>query len=340
LALVFSKDEIDNARKEGKLLSMDIELSKLCNLRCSYCYAAPGERQKDELGLEEIIDLIDGARPLGLRTLTLTGGEPLVDEKYFPIVQYARKKGLSVLLFTNGTLVTKGVARKLLDLRVSPCVKLDALSPIVQDRLAGVKGAHDKIKEGINNLISVGYTTKYPVLSVNATLCKDNLSEMPELWSWARSQNIIPSLTRLQPMGRARGRTDLMVTPQELHELFITLSNIDKGFGITWEPDIPWHNGKACRRHYIGCFIDCQGNVQPCSGVPIKAGSIRKSGLEEILASAEVFRIARNMENKLEGNCERCKHKVECYGCRSIAYFAGNGFTGTDTLCWHGQEEA
>jgi radical SAM protein with 4Fe4S-binding SPASM domain len=137
-------------------------------------------------------------------------------------------------------------------------------------------------------------------------------------------------------MGRARGRTDLMVTPEELHGLFVTLSNIDKRFGITWEPDIPWHNGKACRRHYIGCFIDCQGNVQPCSGVPIKAGNIRESGLGEILASAKIFKIARNMENEIEGTCEHCKHRAECYGCRSIAYFAGNGFTGTDTLCWHG----
>ncbi len=35
----FPQEEIAKARMEGKLLSLDIELSKICNLKCIYCYA-------------------------------------------------------------------------------------------------------------------------------------------------------------------------------------------------------------------------------------------------------------------------------------------------------------
>ena len=165
LALVFSPEEIEAAHREGKLLSLDIELTKLCNFRCIYCYAAPGERQDHELTVEEICGVIDEALTLGLKTLTLTGGEPLLDEKYFTVAHYARDRNLSVLLFTNGSLITRDVADRLMELKVSPCVKLDSLSKSTQDRMAGISGAYQQIMTGIENFISAGFTTAYPVLA-------------------------------------------------------------------------------------------------------------------------------------------------------------------------------
>ena len=335
LSLVFGEDEIRTARADGKLLSLDIQLTKRCNLRCLYCYAVSAESQKNELGLDEVIHVIDEARELGLRTLTLTGGEPLIDETYFQIAEYARQCGICVLLFTNGLLVSREVAMRLMELRISPCVKLDSLSSMTQDYLAGERGALERIKEGIGNLIAAGYTTKYSALSVNAVICRYNLDQIPELWTWARRQKIVPSVTRLQLMGRARGKTDLMVTPKELYELYGKICEIDKGFGILWKPNIPWPHGKPCRRHYVGCFIDSEGYVQPCSGVPIKAGNIREQSLRKILSTAEIFKIARNMESYIEGACRNCEFHAECYGCRSIAYFMGNSFTAEDPLCWN-----
>jgi len=339
LSVAFSADEIERARRENKLLSMDIELTSLCNISCIYCYAESGQKSADELGLDEVIDIIDQAKELGLRTLTLTGGEPLLDERYFTIARYAVERGLAVMLFTNGTLVTRELAERIFELRISPCVKLDSLSPATQDYLAGRKGTLEKIRESINNLISVGYTTKHPVLAVNAVVLRENRHEIPEWWHWARKQNITPFLTRLQLMGRASDRTDLTVTPEELYELYGELARIDEGFGISWEPGIPWVYGKACRKHHFGCFITAQGNVQPCSGIPIRAGNIREQSLRDILSNSQIFRVSRNIEDYIEGACKACQHRTECYGCRSVAYFASGSFTAADPLCWHNRPE-
>lgn len=335
---MFSPEEIRQARKERKLLSLDIELTKRCNFKCIYCYAAREARPEHELTAEELFAVIDEALALGLRTMTLTGGEPLLDPKYFTVARYARERGISILLFTNGSTITREVAAELMELRVSPCIKLDALSEKIQDCLAGTPGAHQQILRGIKNLIEAGFSTEHPVLAVNATVCRENLRELPALWSWARSQGISPSLTRLQPMGRAYKRPHLAVAAAELEELFRSLSEIDQRFGFFWDPVIPWPQGKACRRHYIGCFIDSQGNVQPCSGVPLRAGSIRQHRLGDILATAAVFKQARDMEHEVEGACRSCAYHMECYGCRSLAYWAGEGFTGADPLCWHSQK--
>ncbi len=338
LSQVFTPEEIEDARREGSLLSLDIELTKLCNFRCVYCYAAPGERQENELTLGELLSVIDDAKKAGLKTLTLTGGEPLLDEKYFTAARYARERNIAVLLFTNGSLISREVAERLMELNVSPCVKLDSLSEGVQDRMAGVVGAYQQIMSGIENLTAVGFTTNYPVLAINATACRENVDDLPGLWTWARSHGISPSLTRLQRMGRARERADLMLSASELRGLFRALSDTDRYYGYLWDPVIPWHSGKACRRHYIGCFIGAEGNVQPCSGVPLVAGNIRERGLREIVATAEIFKTARQIERKVEGACSNCAHNAECYGCRSIAYFSGKGFTGADPLCWHNME--
>lgn len=337
LALVFSDDEIRAARHDGRLLSLDIELTEQCNLRCLYCYAAGGKRRGKGLLLPEIIGVIDEARTLGLRTLNLTGGEPLLDERYFAIAEHARKHGISVLLFTNGTRITRAVANRLAELNISPCVKLDSLSPDVQDYLAGRRATLEAIEEGIGSLISAGYTTKYP-LSVNAVVCRQNYGGIPDMWNWARGHNVVPSITRLQPMGRANRRLDQTVPAGELRELFVRLSEIDRGHGIRWEPNVPWVYSRACRRHFVGCFVNLQGYVQPCSGVPIKAGNIREQSLGEVLRSADIFRIARNMEDYVEGGCRTCEHKTDCYGCRSVAYFTSGSFTAADPLCWHNQE--
>ena len=219
-------------------------------------------------------------------------------------------------------------------LKVAPCVKLDSLSASVQDEMAGVVGAYDRIQKGLGHLISAGFTSDYPVLAINATVCRKNIDGIPALWKWAREHDISPSITRLQPMGRATGKEDLSVAASELQLLYHRLSKIDQTFGIHWEPNMPWHTGKAYRRHDIGGFVDSQGNVQPCSGVPLPAGNIRETKIGDILSSTEIFKTARDIRKNLKGKCGSCKNNDKCYGCRSISYFSGNGFTGSDDLCW------
>jgi len=338
LASTFTTEEIEAARAGGKLLSLDISLTRRCDYRCVYCYVGESNSHGNELTYAEIIRLIDEARELGLKTLNLTGGEPLLHERYFEIAKYAQQKGISMLLFTNGTHVTDQAARKLAALDVGACVKLDSLSPTIQERLAGRVGDGEAGVRAVSNLIAAGYTRDSLALSVNAVACRQNIAEIPAIWRWARERGAVPFLTRLQPMGRARDGRGLAVSVQQLKDLFSTLSRLDREYGFEWAPDTPWVHAKPCRRHLIGCFVDAQGNVQPCSGVPVKAGNVREKTLGEILESADVFKVARNIDRQVQGSCSRCGHRQACYGCRSLAYCATGNFTAADPLCWNNPE--
>ena len=90
-------------------LSGSLELTFRCNLRCVHCYLdgqhTPSPEQH-ELTTSEITDIIDQIVAEGCLWLLLTGGEPLVRPDWKEIYLYAKRKGLIITLFTNGTLLT------------------------------------------------------------------------------------------------------------------------------------------------------------------------------------------------------------------------------------------
>lgn len=91
-----------------------------CNLRCSYCDTVYAYDEGTELSEDEIIDKI---RAIGLKTVEITGGEPLLQEGVFPIIKRLIDSGYSVLIETNGSQDIKGIDTRaiiILDIK-TPC---------------------------------------------------------------------------------------------------------------------------------------------------------------------------------------------------------------------------
>jgi radical SAM protein with 4Fe4S-binding SPASM domain len=333
LVRVFTEDEVKEARETGKILSIDLELTKRCNFNCIYCYADGGKPNPEELSLDEIKDVLDQAKGLGAKKVTITGGEPMTRPDFWEVVEYARGIGLSVNLYTNGSLVDEKAAKRLAELDVFPCVKLDSRDPMTQDRLAGKMGAFDKIMEGIGNLQGVGYG-KERQMNINTVITAKNINGLEELWWWCREHGIQPMFLRLGPKGRAVGKDSLVVGAARLRELFLDLAAIDWEYKIHWEATTPFC-GRGCHKHYISCYVGSTGNVQPCTGVDVHGGNIREQPLKDIVADSEVFKVARNMEKHIKGACRDCKYLDRCYGCRGLAYYYEGDFTAADPLCWN-----
>ena len=105
----FSDEEIADARDNGRLLTMELETSHICNLRCIYCYSNAGKKLQNELTLDEMFDVIDQGIALGVRRVILIGGgEPLMHPHIMDIVEFLHRRGVAIDLFTNGTLLTFG----------------------------------------------------------------------------------------------------------------------------------------------------------------------------------------------------------------------------------------
>lgn len=331
----FTDSEIAFARENNRLLTMEIETSHVCNLKCIYCYNSAGKKLERELSFDEIIDIIDQGVDLGVRRIILIGGgEPLMHPRILDIIDNIAQRNLGIDLFTNGMFIDKPMAKKLYDFGVEPVVKCNSLIPKIQDYLVNLEGAFKHIQDSISYLMEAGYPTQDKDLGIETIICSYNYEEIPTMWRWARDREITPYFEMITFQGRAKKRKDLNVSVEDLKKLFYRLSEIDREeYGYEWEPHPPVA-ALNCSRHEYSCTITSNGYVQPCTGVDIKVGNIRYARLEEILQTSVVIKTLRDIRNDIKGDCKKCEMVSKCYGCRGMAYHLTGDFLASDPLCW------
>ena len=334
--LGFTDEEIKKCTADNGLLSIELEFTKRCNLKCIYCYTRAGKAMDNELSLDEIKSVILQAKELGAKKIILIGGgEPLMYDSLTEVIEFINSQGLKQVIFTNGTLINEKTADTLYQNKVSVIIKHNSFKSEVQDALAGKKGTYWQIKRGMETLRKTGYPNGKASLGIQTVICRQNINEIPDLWSWARERNIIPYVEILTFQGRAKQNGSLQVPSSDIKNLFEQLESIDNDkFGVSWEAR-PTIAAFSCKRHLYSCLVNAQGNVQPCTGVDLPVGNIREKTLGEILDSSEVINKLRNVFDHLEGECSDCKHGSECYGCRGNAYQITGNYLASDPTCWH-----
>ena len=81
-----------------------------CNYNCQGCYSR-GRPTDDELSTDELNTLFSEAEELGIHSIVLTGGEPLLRDDMLGLI--AQHRRLLFFLITNGSLVTAEIARRI-----------------------------------------------------------------------------------------------------------------------------------------------------------------------------------------------------------------------------------
>lgn len=342
--LDFTTEEVEDARRNGKLLSMDLEITEACNGACKYCYRylaeGPQPPANDELTLKEIEAVIRLAHwKHGLRRLCILGGEPLIPrirQKYLGVLDVCNELGIRHVTFTNGLNLTEDTAKALRDHGASVCVKLNGMTPDVHDGLVGVPGAFRRAMDGFTHLLSQGYgkDDKEQQLAFETVITRDNYDQIEAMWVWARERGILPYVEKLTVQGRgARHIDELHVENDDLRVLFERLNEIDRArYGLDWDITPPIAGGYHCVRFYMSLYIRANGIACPCVGVDMHLGHLRQQTISEILASPLV-RVTRNIDAHIKGKCRSCDLSGTCYGCRGAAYQAGDLFA-EDPVCW------
>jgi MoaA/NifB/PqqE/SkfB family radical SAM enzyme len=336
----FSLSEIEVARENDKLLTLTYFVSNRCNFNCPYCYIDGGDELDNELSFSEFSRVVNQARELGASTLWIPGaGEPFLDHNFycnngFPIIDYANSIGMNVTFFTNGYFVTEEIARELMKRNVSIVTKINSFSPVVQDLLAGKKGAYRGMQAGLGYLLEAGFNKGDPTrLGINTVITQQNYSEILGVFVFCRLNNIVPYISTTLHGGRACRHPELDVPLEQVRDLFDRALEIDqREYGHTWIPSPPIM-ADQCRKLYYDIVVTSTGDVKFCPGLPISIGSVRDKSLSEIIAGSELLHRIRNMKNHLKGKCGSCNNDSCAYGCRLEAYSSGDLF-GEDPGCW------
>ncbi len=333
-AAEFSAEEIADAVKNGRLLSMEIEFNNVCNFRCVYCYAFENGRKRNELTKEQFKDVITQAKELGAHKIIVLGGEPMLYPHIMEMIRFIRGLGMDIELFTNGTALSVDMARTLYELKVRVVLKMNTFDEKLQDTLSGRKGAYAQIQEAFNNLKKAGYPSEDRFMGVSTIICQQNIAELPKMWVWLRDQNIAPYFEMITPQGGAKDNVALDITTRQAEDFFRTIAELDRAkYGNHWDPRPPLVGG-VCLRHQFSCAVSSEGHVQPCVGVTIPIGNVREKKLKDILGDSEVVQDLKQYRNMIKGPCGSCENLNECYGCRGAAYQLTGDYLASDPLCW------
>lgn len=96
---------------EGIIPSVNYHLWEPCNMRCKFCFApfydAKKLLPKGHLPKEKSLELIQKIADFGFQKITFAGGEPTLCPWISELIAFAKEKGLTTMLVTNGTRLTE-----------------------------------------------------------------------------------------------------------------------------------------------------------------------------------------------------------------------------------------
>lgn len=295
-----------------RLESVNFETTRACNLHCRHCYADAGTFLQDELTVKEIKALIDELADLGVLSITFTGGEPLLHPFIGELMEYARKKPLTVILFTNGTLLTPEIVEKLKGLQVYRVItSIDGPDPETHDTLRGVRGAFEKTIQGVNLLKEAGID-----VFINVSITRFNYKKIKDIL------HLITDLKvkgyRLWPVtfsGRG-SEQDIFLTTEEFRAVMEAVREFE--FEVLGKQKEEVYYTKKVRNCGIGSnslTIKCNGVVTPCAifDEDVSLGNVRTHSVKEMWNSRLLNRL-RAITVFETDMCKDCRVAAVCKG--------------------------
>ncbi|MGB8260289.1 MAG: TIGR04053 family radical SAM/SPASM domain-containing protein [Terracidiphilus sp.] len=334
------------------------EVTQSCDLACKHCRAAAQPlAHPDQLSTEEGKDLIDQIATMHVPIFVFTGGDPLKRADVFELIRYAAGKGVQVALTPSATpLLTREAMVKLKEAGlVRLGISLDGSTPEIHDRFRGLPGAWDRTIQAIEWASEVGIPIQvHTTISRHNAHDLDNLCALFE-----KQKIVMWNVFFLVPLGRGqqadllsgeefeqvfgkiyelslRANFQIKTTEAMHYRRYLLQHKLEErkmGHGAArgnahYEPGAPTaapetrNMSWATRRVNDGkgfLFVSHVGNVYPSGFLPIHAGNIRETPLQEIYKNAPIFKSLRDT-SKLEGKCGACEYKEICGGSRARAY--------------------
>lgn len=321
-------------------------ITRQCNLKCVHCYNDSGVgKEFNDITTDKAKAVLDDLAQFGVPSVLFSGGEPLMREDLFELIEYAGGAGLRTVISTNGTLISSDTARKIKDKGVSYVgISLDGIGEI-NDKFRGVGGAFDRAVEGIRNCMSAGVR-----VGLRLTLTRRNVQDLESLFDFFEAESIERAcFYHLVPSGRgadiatedlshaeSRGaietimaktkhfkdagrKTDILTVDNHVDGVYLYLKLLKEDparADKVWEL-LTWNGGGLYSSGVgIGC-IDYNGKVHPDQfWGHYDLGDIHERPFSEIWMDPDepLLKGLRDRRTYVKGRCRLCKFFAACGG--------------------------
>ncbi len=289
-----------------------LELTNHCNLECRVC---PREFMNDKQGFMDsalFMKIIDEMSEYGINTLVpFFRGESLLHTDFISLIEYAKKKNMTIQLATNGTLMTKKIARAIVEAQIDfISFSVDSIDP---EYYAHMRRGSDftKLMNGIGNMLDERSTQKSqkPEVQISAVDTEmDDKAKQEFVSFWRDTVQRIRIYPRHTPDGQ---------------------------FGRLKHEHKNLQNRFPCHRPFTEMVVYWDGRAAVCNhdwNSIGELGNVADKGLMDVWNS-NVYRSLRNrhLTNDLNKSevCTNCDHWVQYYSENSLV---GELYTGSDNI--------
>jgi len=315
--------KVKNTIRENNIpIEMVIELTRRCNLNCCHCYNV---KNRGELSLKQVKDMVRQLRQAGCLFAILTGGEIFTRPDLYEILMFMRRAGLDIKIFTNGTLIDKTWIEKLKE--VSPSligISILGAKERTHDGITGIPGSFRKAMAAVELLKAAGLS-----VNIKCALMRQNYSEYQKIIEMAKALGVTYVLDPvISP--RDDGRDDVLAHRLQEKELADFYGQQVEQFpeSLTAEDDFYCSAGIS-----LGC-ISARGDVFPCVQLPYAVGNIFKQELKDIWANSEFLQKMRTAAFHDAKGCLDCRLRAYCTRCPGLAYLEDqDAFGPSRTAC-------
>lgn len=317
-----TKLEIENARNNGQLMLLWLEIWPNCHLNCSFCFNHGGRAPQtpDWLTVDDYYKIIDEFIALGGKYLGIPGyGEPFHPRNLnltLNILEHALQKGVKSYVFTTADLINEDLALQLKKLDVTLMIKFNSFDEEIQDGLVGSRGYTARRAKTLELLIKLGFnkpeideegvTTR---LAFVTSIVPENGEEIKRIWEYCHQNNIYPDIDTILPKGRGRDYT--CSSAEKIEEIFKALTG--------HEVKSPTYIDGHCDRTMYGLYISYKGEIFPCLGCKGENGDKACIGhIKSGLTLAWNCTLEKKIRSRdYSGKCTTCEHYIDgkCNSC-------------------------
>lgn len=305
-------ERITRITKRFMPLIVEMNLTYRCPHNCIHCFQKNLKQQPD-LDKEVLLRTIDKLCEMGTLEFKVSGGDPLMRDDIFEILEYMSKTNTRVVLYTAGYLLNEFACRKIAELGISR-VELTLLGPNreTHDKLANCDGSFEQICKAIRTLKELGVDlfVKYMHMQQNFHARKEI-----ELLSRSLGVKIAPSPYLWCKHGDPEST---------IERCKLTDSQLYEHFKMYPQPPIK-HTYLSCAAGKTLLGISVNGDVTPCAAFTdtYSVGNIYENSIEEIWNNAEYLNELRKNIRYMVGKCRTCKKGDFCRLCPAIASWGG-----------------
>lgn len=306
-------------------LSVQLELTNQCNLRCTHCYnywkySSPDKIVLEKYSLDHFLSIANKLLEWDIFDVTLTGGEPFLRKSVlYTLARSFHDNNVGVSINSNLTLINEEDVVSLIGSGInSVLVSLLSYDENVHDSTTGVNGSHRKTLNGLKIINNKVHT------AVNMVVSASNVTDVYSTGVFLNEDYNLSSFCATPASPACLGHKSKLLSRSQVKSTLDQLLDLKKDFSMNvdvLEPVMPCTVDydmkyapffkRRCSAGY-NPTVGVSGEIRACSHCDISYGNILFEDTSTLWKNLAPWRVGQFFPSE----CSGCMSKECNGGCR------------------------